>query len=95
MMFVTSKEVNVYFFPGLKFTVNKLFMLSMLGKNFSRQHFEIYFCLIFSQQIGLDISCKLSGETICMKCQSLLSRKNKKNIINLSYAEFVNSMVKW
>ena len=32
-----------------------ILMLSMLGKNFSKQHFEIYF--IFSQKKGLDIPC--------------------------------------
>ena len=32
--------------------------------------------------IGFDISCKSSPkETICMKCQSLFSGKDKKNII--------------
>ena len=32
----------------------------------------------FSKKIGLDISCKLSPwETVCMKCQSLFSGKNK------------------
>ena len=35
---------------------------------------------LFSKQIGSDTSCKLSPkETICMKCQILFSRKNKKN----------------
>ena len=29
-----------------------------------------------------------------MKCQSLFSRKNKKNIINLSSAEFTKRVVK-
>ena len=29
-------------------------------------------------------------EIICMKCQSLFSGKNKKNIINLSSPEFAN-----
>ena len=57
--------------------------LSMLGKNFSRRHFEIYIYIsYFSPKIwGFDISCKLSPqETICIKCQSLFSGKNKKNI---------------
>ena len=36
----------------------------------------------FSQKIDFDISCKLSPmETICRKCQNLLSDKNKKNIL--------------
>ena len=35
----------------------------------------------FSQKIGFNISCNLSlKETICMKCLSLFSRKNIKNI---------------
>ena len=43
----------------------------------------------FSHKISCGISCKLSScETICMKYQILLSGKNEKNIINLSYAEF-------
>ena len=33
-------------------------------------------------------------ETICMKCQSLFSGKNEKNIINLSSAEFTQRVVK-
>ena len=33
-------------------------------------------------------------ETICIKCQILFSGKNKKNIINLSSAEFVLSVLK-
>ena len=40
----------------------------------------------FPQKIGFDILCKLTSmETICMKCQILLSEKNKK--IYLSSAE--------
>ena len=37
-----------------------------------------------------------SGETICMKCQSLFSRekKSKKNIINLSSTDFAQRVVK-
>ena len=43
----------------------------------------------FSQKTGFDISCKF-----CMKCQTLFSGKNKKNIINLSPAELaVKNMV--
>ena len=33
-------------------------------------------------------------ETICMKCQTLFSEKNKKNIIHLSSAEFAQIVVK-
>ena len=39
------------------------------------------FFFYFSQKTGSNISCKLSHiETICMKCQSLFSVKNKENI---------------
>ena len=49
----------------------------------------------FSWKIGFDISCKLSPkETICMKCQILFSGKNKKHIINLSFAAFAQGVVK-
>ena len=61
----------------------------MLGKNFSRQHFEIFF--LFSKKIGSDTSCQLSS--IGMKSQILFSMKNKKNIINLSSAESAHSVV--
>ena len=41
----------------------------------------------FSQETGLDISCKLALiETICMKCHICFGG-NKKNIINLSFVE--------
>ena len=69
-------------------------MLSMLGKNFSRQQSEIFF-LIFQKKMGFDISCKLSPqETICMKCQCLFSGKNKKNIFNLLSAKFAQRVAK-
>ena len=32
-------------------------------------------------------------ETICMKCQNLLSEKNKNNVINLSSAELAHRVV--
>ena len=35
----------------------------------------------------------VAKETICMKCQILFSGKNKKNIINLSSAEFANWVI--
>ena len=47
----------------------------------------------FSYKIGFDNSCKLSPkETICMKCQILFYRKNKKNI-NFLFAESAHSLV--
>ena len=49
----------------------------------------------FSQKTGFDIPCKLSPlETICMECQILFSGKNKKNIINVSFAELAQKVVK-
>ena len=49
----------------------------------------------FSQKTGFDISCKLSPyETICMKCSTLFSGKNKKNIINLPSTENAHRVVK-
>ena len=54
--------------------------LNMLGKIFSRRHFEIY----FSQKIRVGISCKLTSmEKVCMKCQRLFAGKNKKKYISL------------
>ena len=51
--------------------------LSILGKHFSRQHFERLFSC-FSQKIGFDVLCKLSSvETVCMKPQILYSEKKK------------------
>ena len=71
----------------------KILMLGMLGKNLSRQHFKI-FLSYFSQKTGFDTSCKLSPqEIVYMKCHILISVKNKKNIINLSSAEFAHSTV--
>ena len=65
----------------------------MLGKNYSRRQFDLFF-LIFPSKIGFDISCKLSPqETICMKCQCLFSGKNKKNI-NLSSAGIAHTAEK-
>ena len=41
------------------------------------------------------ILSKLSpGETICMKCQILFYRKNKKRIVNLSSAESAQRVVR-
>ena len=49
--------------------------LSILGKTFSRRHFQNK--SYFSKKMRFDVSCKLSPkETVCMKCQTLFSRKN-------------------
>ena len=77
-MSTRSVGTQAHFIKNLK--------LSMLGKIFSRQHFDIFFYNFF-QKTGFDISYKLSpNETICMKYLNLFSGKNKKNI-NLMSAE--------
>ena len=59
----------------------------------SRLHFENIF--FFPQKTGFDISCKLfPKKTICMKCQSLFSGWNMKNVINLSSAPLAQKVVK-
>ena len=70
--------------------------LSMLSKNFSRQLFQIFFFICFSQKIGFGISCKLfPHDTICMKCQSLFSGKNIiKKSFKMSSAEIFTQQAK-
>ena len=54
-------------------------MLSMVSKYFIRWHFEIFCFLYFPKKTGFGISkCVVLEETICLKCQSLFSGKNKK-----------------
>ena len=53
-----------------------------------------YFSYFF-QQIGFDISCKLSlKETICMNVKAYFLGRNKKNIINLPSGEFAQRAAK-
>ena len=70
----------------------------MLGKNFSRWHFEfLLIFLSFFPENGLSHFMQSPQETICMKSQSLFSGKKirkKKKIINLSSAEFAAKVVK-
>ena len=64
-----------------------LFCWALMDKKFSTDDNLKYFSY-FSQKTGFDISCILSPmETICMKCQILMSGNNKKNVTNLSSAE--------
>ena len=57
--------------------MGEILTLSMLGK-ITADDILKYFSY-FYRKIGFAISCKLSPqETICMKCQSLFSGKNKK-----------------
>ena len=68
-----------------------LVKLCILGKNFSRKHFKIFFSFFLENRICHFMQIVSIGdnfmETICMKCQILFSRKNKENIISLSSAE--------
>ena len=58
-------------------------MLCMLGKTSADDILKY-----FSQNVGFDISCRLSPqETICLKCQNLFSGENKKKHFNMSSAE--------
>ena len=69
--------------------VTNTMKLNMLGKHFSRQHFEKKI-LFFSQKIGQYFMQLVSlGDIMCIKCQILFSGKEKKNI-NLSSAQFAH-----
>ena len=64
---VVISTLSINFLASIKFHWNQLgdtvvinfsLTLCMLGKNFARQHYEIF--SYFSQKIGFNISCKLS-----------------------------------
>ena len=66
--------------------------LCVLGKKICSCHFEIFY--FFFQKISFDISCKLSpNETICVKCQSLFSGQDMKNISKCHLLKFLSSML--
>ena len=59
----------------------------MLGKKFSRQHFDF---VHYIQKVSFDFSCKLSPkDTICMKSQILFSQKK----MTLMSAEFSSKVL--
>ena len=61
----------------------------MLRKTFTRRHFDFFF-----QNIGVNISCKISTKkTVCIKCQSLFVLEKKKNSVNISSAELSQRVV--
>ena len=73
-------------------TLVSLLMLSMLEKNCSRQHIEIFFQL----ENRCDISCKLSPvETFAWNIKACLLGKIRKYISCLSSTEFAQRMVKF
>ena len=87
--FLLFSEYRIWHFMQLVSIGESSLRLSSMGK-FSAENTLFFFFFYFSQKTGFDISCKLSPsplETICMKCQTLFSGKNKKNIINLASAE--------
>ena len=60
------------------------------GENFQQTTlWNIYIFFYFYQKIGFYFSCKL--ETICIKCEILLSDKKVKKNVKLSSAEFAES----
>ena len=76
---------------------------SMLGKNFSKRHLEVFFCcccccffFLFLQKKAFDILCKLSPEvTISMICSTpIFWGEKKQNIISLSTAELARRVIK-
>ena len=85
-----SIYLNRCVFVMRNINVHLLYVLagSMLGKIFSRRHFDVF---SFPQNIGFltfNVACLL------MKCQRLFSGENKKNIINLSSVELAQRVVK-
>ena len=61
----------------------------MLGKNFSRQCYEICFLVCSPKKTGVGILCKSSPNGIvCTKYHTLFSGKYKEKIISLSSGEF-------
>ena len=66
------------------------YCLALLLK-FSADDILKYFSFLL-QKIGFNITCKL--ETVCIKCQILISGKNKKNIVSLSTADYALKVVK-
>ena len=71
-------------------------MLSVLGKQFSRWHFAIFFFFYISQKISSDIPALTFHPNCLLKYQNLFSgKKNKKYIINLSSAKFAQRVVKF
>ena len=67
--------------------------LSILGEMLSRQHTAIFFLFFLTKEV-LTFHANCSPmQTICMKCQSLFTWKNKKNIIFLSAAELAKRVI--
>ena len=65
----------------------------MLGKNFSIQHFEIFFFLFCQENRILHFMQIVSSGDNLHEMSNHVSGKNKKNIKNLSFAEFAHSVL--
>ena len=75
IMLVTLMHRLIWVYAG-HLCQNIVLILSMLGKKFSKLHFEI--SVLFFLETGFDISCKLTPkETIYMKYQRVFSSKSK------------------
>ena len=94
------KDVDDVGFPSicptcLLYYSNDLLALTLyhsLGK-FSRR--QTWYFPYFPRKIGFGISCKLTPkETICMKCQNLLSDKKWEKHSKMSSADFLPSMLR-
>ena len=70
-------------------------MLSMLGKKSADDIMNWFYSYVF-QKIGFDIICKLSPQENLHEMSDPIfwGKKNKKNIISLSSAEFAQRVVK-
>ena len=51
--------------------------------------------LLFFLELGFDISCRLFSKTVCMKCEILFSRKNKKVNSKCILSFYPACSVKW
>ena len=70
---------------------------SMLGKSYSRWHFNMFFIIfLIKQDLNFHANCLLWLETICMNGQSLFYGKKKKENTNilLSSAELAQRVEK-
>ena len=79
-----KKKIGMLY-PG--FAIGAL-TLCMLGKIFSRRHFEIFILFLLENRIW-----HFMQTTVFMKFQILFSKKKKKNVSNLWSAEFAHSVV--
>ena len=93
LLFIIQNKIYEYITTKAVLTFWRLACRVKISADYILKYFSY-----FPQKTGFDISCKLSPkETICMKCQSMFSSRDKKNvIINLSSAESAQlAMLAW